>query len=260
MFIDSHCHLNYPQFKNDLAQVLKNAQEFGVEKMITICTQMSDFPEICQIIEQNQTVFGAFGIHPCNVQADSILNVDEIIDNCKKHPKIVAIGESGLDFFHAGFDKDAQKESFVNHIQVAAQLDLPLVIHSRNADYEMIEILQAEMKNSPFRGVMHCFASTEKLAKVALDLGLYISFSGIITFNSAKEIQTIAANSPLDRVLIETDAPFLAPTPYRGKRNEPAFVKLVGEKLAQLRMMEVEKLAEILEKNTLNLFHKIKNN
>lgn len=260
MFIDSHCHLNPPYFEeDDLPNVLKRATENDVGLLLAICTQMSDFPAILKIVEDNEQVFGAFGIHPDTANKKVILSAEEIIKHCKMHPKIVTIGETGLDYYHTGFDKQAQQESFKNHVQAAAALDLPVVIHARNADDDMCEFLQTEMKNAPFRGVLHCFTASEKLARVGLNLGLYISFSGILTFKSAKTLHEIAKNFvPLDRILVETDAPFLAPVPYRGKLNEPAFVTHVAKFLAKLRNMKIEELNQQIEQNFRTLFDKIR--
>jgi TatD DNase family protein len=256
MLVDSHCHLNMKEFCDDLPQVIAAARVAGVTIMQTICTRSSDFPEIIAIAEKYPEVYASFGIHPHEVEKEKLLTVDEIVSNIKHH-KVIGIGETGLDYYYEHSKRDIQQESFINHIHASAITNLPVIVHSREADEDTISIMSSEMKANPYPGLIHCFSSTRALAQSSLDIGLYISIAGILTFKNAENIRETMQYVPLDRILIETDAPYLAPIPMRGKRNEPAFVKHVAECLAQVKGLSVEEIGEITTANFRRLFTKV---
>jgi len=282
MLIDSHCHLNLLTKDTDLDSVVQRAMANGVQYMQTICTKLEDFPIVLEIAEKYENVFASIGVHPCEVNSaishcealqvlwqsqeawtrlprqDYVLprNDAEAIIMLTHHPKIIGIGETGLDYYHQPYDKKLQKDSLVAHIQAASSTSLPVIIHTREADEDTIDILTSEMRNSKFPGLIHCFTSSKNLAAKMLDIGLYISMSGIITFKNATDLQEIVKYVPLDRLLIETDSPYLAPTPMRGKQNEPAFVRYVAEKVAELKNITSGEVADITTHNFKTLFSK----
>lgn len=256
MFIDSHCHLNMKEFTGDLDLVVANAKSSGVNFMQTICTKLSDFPEILKISEKYPEVYASFGIHPHEVENEKLLSVDEIVSHAN-HPKVIGIGETGLDYYYEYSKRDVQKESFINHIKASHETGLPVIVHSREADEDTIKIMFSEMKANQYKGLIHCFSSTKELAKASLDIGLYISVAGIITFKNAENLREIMKYVPLDRILIETDAPYLAPIPMRGKRNEPAFVKHVASALAEVKNLSAAEIGEITSENFKKLFSKV---
>ena len=256
MLVDSHCHLNMKEFADDLPQVIANAKASGVSLMQTICTRSSDFPDIIAIAEKYPEIYASFGIHPHEVEKEPLLTVDEII-SYTKHPKVIGVGETGLDYYYEHSPRDIQRESFINHIKASAQTNLPVIVHSRDADEDTISIMSSEMKVNVFPGLIHCFSSTKELATAALDIGLYISIAGILTFKNAEDLRATMKFVPLDRILIETDAPYLAPIPMRGKRNEPAFVKHVAQMLAQVKDLSFEDIAEATTGNFKKLFSKV---
>ncbi|RAP41851.1 LuxR family transcriptional regulator [Rhodovulum viride] len=219
---DSHCHLDFPDFANELDQVLARAEAAGVTRMVTICTRLRQEPQVREIAETHAPVFYAAGTHPMSAAEEPMATVDELLA-LAKHPKFVGIGETGLDYHYTADSADVQQDSLRIHIAAARETGLPLIIHSRAADDDMARILAEEYRNGAYGCVMHCFSSSPELARAALDLGFYLSMSGIATFPKSKEIREIFAAAPLDRVLVETDAPYLAPPPHRGKRNEPAY-------------------------------------
>ncbi len=249
MLVDSHCHLNFPDFKDDLDAVVARAAEYGVGKMVSICTKMAEFEEIAAIADKYENIFCTVGVHPHDAMKHTSVTAAELIEKTK-HPKCVGIGETGLDFYYEHSPREEQKQCFLEHIVAARETGLPLVIHTRNADEDMIEIIKRE---APFPGLLHCFSSTYEVAKCAIDNGLYISLSGILTFKTATDLQERAKKLPLDRLLVETDSPYLAPLPNRGKRNEPAFTKFTAEKLAELRGISFKEV----EKATTENFHKL---
>ncbi len=288
MLIDSHCHLNLltdlssrelvagssknikttntscfldtvvkPRYDTGLLDsVIQRALENNVQYMQTICTKIEDLPIVLEIAEKYENVFASVGVHPCEInQSGRLITNSEIIE-LTKHPKIIGIGETGLDYYHQPYDKKLQKDSFVAHIHAAAATNLPIIIHTREADEDTIDILTSEMRNSKFPGLIHCFTSSKNLATKMLDIGLYISMSGIITFKNATDLQEIVKYVPLDRLLIETDSPYLAPTPMRGKQNEPAFVRYVAEKVAELKNITSKEIANITTRNFKTLFSK----
>ncbi|PTW48351.1 TatD family hydrolase [Rhodovulum kholense] len=219
---DSHCHLDFPDFANELDQVLARAEAAGVTRMVTICTRLRQEPQVREIAETHAPVFYAAGTHPMSAAEEPMATVDELLA-LAKHPKFVGIGETGLDYHYTADSADVQQDSLRIHIAAARETGLPLIIHSRAADDDMARILAEEYRNGAYGCIMHCFSSSPELARAALDLGFYLSMSGIATFPKSKEIREIFAAAPLDRVLVETDAPYLAPPPHRGKRNEPAY-------------------------------------
>ncbi len=253
--IDSHCHLN--MLKDDLAEILQRAKDNGVGYMQTICTTMEELPDILNIAEKYDNIFASCGVHP-----NEILDIIpyEIIVNYCRHPKIIGIGETGLDYYYQTTVKAKQISSLVEHIKAAACSQLPIIIHTRDAEKDTKDILTSEMQNSPFLGLIHCFTASKEFAKKMLDLGMYISIAGIVTFKNAHDLQEIVCYLPLDRLLIETDSPYLAPSPMRGKPNEPAFVKYVAEKIAELKGISLEEVATITTNSFISLFTKAKIN
>lgn len=252
MLVDSHCHLNFPDFKEDLDQVITNAHEVGIEKMLSICCKLSEAEEIRNIAEKYENVFCTAGVHPHEAEGHEGITAAEII-KLTNHPKCVGIGETGLDYFYENSPRDLQKASFLEHIKASQETGLPVIIHTRSADEDTIDIIN----NHDFPGVLHCFSSDWSVAQAGLDNGLYVSISGIVTFKKAEELRETAKKIPLDRLLVETDAPFLAPTPNRGKRNEPAYTRLTAEFIAELRGISYEELAEQTTQNFYKLFTKI---
>ena len=256
MLVDSHCHLDFEDFAADLDDVVGRARLAGVATMVTICTELSKFGQVLHIAERFCDVFCTVGVHP-HAAADEGPASAELLVQAAAHPKVVGIGETGLDFHYDHSPRETQERSFRLHIEAARRTGLPLIVHAREADQEAADILREETTRAgAFRGVMHCFSSGPGLAKAALDLGLYISLSGIVTFKKADELRAIAATVPLDRLLIETDAPYLAPVPYRGKRNEPAFVAVTAARVAELKGISVKELEDRTSDNFFTLFGK----
>ncbi len=253
MLVDSHCHLDFPDFAQERDAVVAAANAAGVGHMVTICTRVRRFAEIRAIAETYDCVTCSVGTHPHNAGEETDVTTDELVQ-LAAHPRVVAIGESGLDYFYDSAPRDAQEQGFRRHIAAARQTGLPLVIHTRSADEDTARILREEMAIGPFPALLHCFSSGAELAHVALDLGLYISFSGILTFNRSQDVRDIAATVPLDRLLVETDAPYLAPTPYRGKRNEPAYVAKTAAVLAKVKGVSEAEIAAATTANFFRLF------
>ena len=252
---DSHCHLDFPDFENKLDEIIARAQQAGVQRMVTICTRLCQEPNVRQIAETYAPVFYAAGTHPMNANKEPLVTVDELIV-LAAHPKFVAIGETGLDYHYTLESAEVQKQSLRIHIEAAQATKLPLIIHARGADADMTEILQSEYKNAPYTCVMHCFSSSPELGKAALDLGFYLSMSGIATFPKSQEVRDIFASAPIDRILVETDAPYLAPPPYRGKRNEPAYSAFTAQVGADVFGVSLEEFAAQTEANFERLFWK----
>jgi TatD DNase family protein len=256
MLIDSHCHLDFPDFADQLADVVNRARERGVQRIITICTRVEKFDQILAVAEQFEDVFCSVGTHPHNADEELHITTDRLIE-LSAHPKVVAIGEAGLDYHYDKSARDAQKQSFLAHISAARVTGLPLVIHARSADADMIDILVTETEKGEFPAVLHCFSSGAELAKVGVELGLYVSFSGIATFRNAQDIRDIAKDVPMNRILVETDAPYLAPVPHRGRTNEPSFVADTAASLAETLNVDVAELIEQTGANTFRLFKKL---
>ena len=256
--VDSHCHLDLLEQKGlNIEEVLKNAQDSQVDLLQTICTKVSEFDKIYSYTKY-PNVFASVGLHPNNVDSHEKVTSSQLVKICNENPKVIGIGETGLDFYYKYADKENQIESFIEHIDAARTTALPLIIHSRDADEDMIKILQDQTKKGPFKALLHCFSSSKELALKALYLGIYISISGIVTFKNATDLQEIVKELPLDKILVETDSPYLAPTPYRGKTNQPAFTKEVVEFIANLRNISKEEVTNITTTNFFNLFNKTK--
>ena len=231
--VDSHCHLDFPDFDGERDQIIARAHAAGVRRMVTICTKLRQEPQVRAIAEAHPSVFYAAGTHPMSAAAEPMVTVDQLVA-LAKHPKFVGIGETGLDYHYTAETKDVQKQSLRVHITAAQETGLPLIIHARGADDDMAAILTEGYHESPFTCVMHCFSSGEDLAKAALSLGFYLSMSGIATFPRSQEVRDIFAAAPVDRILLETDSPYLAPPPHRGRRNEPAYTAFTAKVGAQV--------------------------
>ena len=256
MLVDSHCHLDFPDFEEDRAGFIKRAGEVGVGLMVTISTRVRQFERIRAIAEAHENVFCSVGTHPHNADEELDVTGDDLV-RLAGHPKVVAIGEAGLDYFYDKAPRDAQAQGFRTHIAAARQTGLPLVIHARNADDDMMAILEEETGKGAFPFILHCFSSGAALAKTGVELGGYISFSGILTFRNSQELRDIAKTVPHDRLLVETDAPYLAPVPKRGKCNEPAFVVHTARVLAQTIGLSEEETARLTTENFFRLFTKV---
>ncbi len=254
MLIDSHCHLDFPELAADRAGVLASAKAAGVTSMVTISTRVHRFDEIRAIAEENPEVWCSVGTHPHHAQEEPEIETADLV-RLAQHPRCVAIGEAGLDYHYEG-DYVAQATGFRRHIAASRETGLPLVIHARKADDDIATILTEEMGKGAFPFVLHCFSSGIGLARAGLALGGYVSFSGILTFKNAKEIQEVAAMAPADRILVETDAPYLAPVPHRGGKNEPSFVRHTAEKLAEIRGVTLEEIGATTTANFYRLFSK----
>ncbi len=253
---DSHCHLDFPDFEGQLDDVIARAAEAGVSRMVTICTKLRNEPNVRAIAEAHAPVFYAAGTHPMSVADEPMATTDKLIA-LAKHPKFVGIGETGLDYHYTAETAEVQKQSLRVHIAAARDTGLPLIIHSRAADDDMAQILAEEMANGTFGCVMHCFSSSPELAKAALDLGCYLSMSGIAAFPKSQDLRDIFAAAPRDRILVETDSPYLAPPPHRGKRNEPAYTALTAKIAAQAFHMDYADFAAQTEANFDRLFWKV---
>jgi TatD DNase family protein len=254
--IDSHCHLDFPDFAEDLDGVVERARAAGVERMITIGTKVSKAAGVVAIAERYDDVFFTVGTHPHEAAGDDAEDFDAM-RAFATHPKCVGIGEAGLDYHYDNAPRDVARRVFRGHIAIARKLNLPLVIHARDADDDMAAILSDEMGQGRFSALLHCFTSSRQLAETALDLGLSISFSGVVTFKKSEGLRAIARAVPLDRILVETDAPYLAPTPHRGRRNEPAFVVATAAVVAEARGITPEALAEATHANTHAIFSRL---
>jgi len=257
MLVDSHCHLDFEDFGEDIDDVVARAGANGVGAMVTICTHLSRFEAVRGVAERYDNIWCSVGVHPHEAGAEGQKAADALVE-LAGHPKVVGIGETGLDYYYEHSPRAAQRESFRAHIAASRQTGLPLIVHSRDADGEMADILRAEYDLGPFTGVMHCFSSSPALAEAALDIGLYISFSGILTFKKSDEVRAIARDVPVDRLLVETDAPYLAPMPNRGKRNEPAFVVHTAAQLAEVKGLSPDDLAQRTTENFFRLFSRAK--
>ncbi|NOE34627.1 TatD family hydrolase [Ruegeria sp. HKCCD7318] len=252
---DSHCHLDFPDFDGQLDEIITRAAEAGVTRMVTICTKLRNEPSVRAIAESFAPVFYAAGTHPMSAADEPIASVDELVA-LAQHPKFVGIGESGLDYHYTADSAEVQKQSLRIHIEAAQRTGLPLIIHARAADDDMARILAEEYRNAPYSCVMHCFSSSAELAKAALDLGFYLSMSGITAFPKSQELRDIFATAPVDRILVETDAPYLAPPPCRGKRNEPAYTAHTARKGAEVFGMDYAAFAAQTQANFDRLFTK----
>ena len=256
MLVDSHCHLDFDSLAADRTAILDRAWRAGIETVVTICTRMSRFGNILAIAAEHERVYCSVGVHPHNADEEGIENGAQLVEKTE-HSKVVGIGETGLDYFYANSRPESQRASFLAHIAAARETGLPLIVHARDADAEIMEILTAEREKGAFPGVIHCFTGSRALAERAVTLGLYISFSGILTFKKADDLRDVARGVPEDRLLVETDAPFLAPVPHRGKTNEPSFVVHTAQCLASVRNVPMERLEQVTTDNFYRLFSKI---
>jgi TatD DNase family protein len=256
MLIDSHCHLDFPDFAEDRDAVILRAKARGIGRMITISTRVERFAEIAAIAERDRDIFCTIGTHPHQAHEEPEASVAQLV-GLAGHPKCVGIGEAGLDYHYDRAPRDVAARVFRTHIAAARQSGLPLVIHARDADDDIAAILNEEMGNGAFTAVLHCFTAGRALAEAGLALGLYVSFSGVVTFKNSQALRDIARDVPLDRMLVETDAPFLAPVPNRGKRNEPAFVADTARVLAQIKGVDEGAFARATTDNVQRLFAKM---
>jgi TatD DNase family protein len=255
MLIDSHCHLDFPELTSDESGVLARARTAGVGGMLTIGTRLDQFERVRAIAERHDNIWCSVGVHPHEAKEEGQRTPDRLIE-AACHPKVVGIGETGLDFFYEHSPRAEQAESFRAHIAAARQTGLPLIVHTRDADAETGDILEEEYAKGAFPGLIHCFSSGRSVAERALALGLYVSISGIVTFKAAEDLRTIVRDLPLDRLLVETDAPYLAPIPKRGKTNEPAFVAHTAAKVAELKGISLAELEAATTENFFRLFTK----
>ena len=250
--VDSHCHIDFPDFDSDLDQVIVRAKEEGISKILTICTSPKNLEKVSTIALAHQIVYFAAGSHPLNKTESDKFTRNELL-NASLNPKMIGIGETGLDYFYSSKNSNEQKKHFRLHIAVARECSLPLIVHSRSADQDMASILKDEYKRGHFECVLHCFSSGSELANTAIDLGFYLSISGIATFPKSKILRDIFKNTPISRLLLETDSPYLAPPPFRGKRNEPSYVAVT----AQLMAKHLEIPEGILRMTTSDNFHRL---
>lgn len=256
MLVDSHCHLDFEEFEEDLDDVVERARAAGVIAMVTICTRLNRLGRTLAIAERYPDVFCAVGIHPHNVAEQGVPTVDRLLD-LAAHPKVVGIGETGLDYFYDRSPRDLQRQSFRIHIEAARRAGLPFIVHTRDADGDMQAILTEMLREAPTPGLLHCFSSGRELAETAIELGMYVSLAGMVTFRNAEPIREIVRDLPADRLLVETDAPFLAPVPKRGKRNEPAYVVHTAAMVAGLKDMPEDAFARQSSDNFFRLFRKV---
>jgi TatD DNase family protein len=256
MLIDSHCHLDFPDFAGELDAVVARARTQGIARMVSISTRVKRHDALLAIAERFPDVFCSVGTHPHHAQEEPEVGTKELIERTR-HPKVVALGEAGLDYHYDHSPRDLQEKSFRAHIAAARETGLPLVIHAREADADVAKILTEETGKGAFPAVMHCFTGGRDLAMTAIDLGLSISFTGILTFKNSQYLRDIAKELPADRIMVETDAPYLAPGPYRGKRNEPAYVVETAKVLAQVRGIPQEEIARQTTENFFRLFSKV---
>lgn len=257
MFVDSHCHLNFPDFKGKEAEIIDNAKKVGVERFLTACTRLKEVPELIELTEIFPEVFASVGIHPeyATEQGENEISVEELV-LLTKPSKIVAIGEAGLDYHYGAAEtRQAQIDLFRLHLKAAKAAKLPIIIHTREAEDDTIALLEEE-KSPDLKGVLHCFSSEKRLAEKGLELGFYLSASGIITFRSAQSLRDIFSTVPMDRLLLETDAPYLAPVPYRGRPNEPAYMIKTAEMLSSLKNVSMDELQKRITENFFTLFSK----
>lgn len=255
MIVDSHCHLDFPDFAEELDAVVERAKAAGVGRLVTISTRVSRFARYAALAERFDSVFCTVGTHPNSAEEEPDVPVETLVE-LSAHPRCIGIGEAGLDYYYDKAAPEVQKAVFRRHIEAARRTGLPLVIHSRAADDDMAAMLREEMGKGAFKAILHCFSSGEALARTGLELGLTISFTGILTFKRSDELRAIAASVPLDRLLVETDAPYLAPEPYRGKRCEPAYTALTAARLAEVKGVSAQELASVTTANFYRLFGK----
>jgi TatD DNase family protein len=257
MLVDSHCHLDFEDFAEDFDGVLARAAEAGVVAMQTICTRLSEFEQVSALADKYPNIWCSVGIHPHHVAEEDDFTLQDLLGRVAAQPKVIGIGETGLDFHYDMSPRAEQETAFRIHIEAARQSQLPLIVHTRNADGETCRILREEAGRGAFPGVIHCFSVGREVAETALELGFYISLSGIVTFKNAEDLREIVRDVPLERILVETDAPYLAPMPHRGKRNEPAFVRDTAQYVADLKGVTYDELTAQTGRNFFDLFSRI---
>tara|TARA_B100000029_G_C17478203_1_gene924574 strand:- start:385 stop:1146 length:762 start_codon:yes stop_codon:yes gene_type:complete len=250
--IDSHCHLDHEPLLSNLSEIISRSKSSGIEKLLTICTTNSGYENILNILNLDSIIYGTYGIHPHETNND-LIDKDEIVKKVLLNKKIIGVGESGLDFYYNNSHKDSQLKSFKNHIDASLELDIPIIVHSRNAEKETFEVLN-NYKDTKLKILMHCFTGSYNFAEKLMSFNTYFSASGIITFKNSIELQNTFKKIPLEKLLIETDSPFLAPVPMRGKKNEPSYIKFTLDKLADIKEISNEKLDLITTKNFNKLF------
>lgn len=254
--IDSHCHLDFPEFAPELDAVVARARAAGVGRMLTICTRLSKFDQVLAVAEKFDRMFCSVGVHPHEAANEAGVALPRILE-LAKHPKVVGIGEAGLDYYYDKSPREKQQDVFALHIEAARQSGLPIIVHSRDADADTVKLLQDGAAKGGLKGVIHCFTATQYLADAALEMGFCISLSGIVTFKNAEALRQVARTVPLDRLLVETDAPYLAPVPMRGKRNEPSFVQHTARYVAEMMGVSADELAQRTTANFERLFDKV---
>ena len=254
MIADSHCHLDFSHLFDQLNDVVKRAQSNQVKYLLTICTTLESFERIKLIIDKYINIYGTFGIHPHESKKYTNVDFQFILNKIRKYKKVIGIGETGLDFYYNHSDKKTQKVSFIEHIHAASELNIPIIVHSRNAEIDTYEILKSEMKNSNLKVLMHCFTGSKNFANKLIDLNCYISVSGIITFKNSTELADTISSIPMEKLLVETDSPFLAPLPYRGKFNEPSYIVHTVEKLSKIKKTSKETIMNNTTDNFKRLF------
>lgn len=256
MLVDHHCHLDFPQFEDTRAELIARAHAAGVGAMVTISTRIRQLDKLLAIAETYPSVFCSVGTHPHYADEELDISTAEIVA-LAQHPRVVAIGEAGLDYHYQKSSKEGQADGFRRHIRAARQTGLPLEIHTRDADEDTVQILEEAHREGPFSAILHCYTGGPELARRAVELGLYVSFTGVVTFNKNEALREIARAVPLDRILVETDAPYLAPVPYRGKTNEPAYVTHTAAKLAEAKNMSEDAFADAVTDNFFKLFTRV---
>ena len=254
MIVDSHCHLDYPNIYDKLDEVINRANNSKVTRLLTICTTLESFDKIKIIVNKYKNVNGTFGIHPHETAKHQKVNSSYITNIVKKNKKIIGIGETGLDFYYNHSDKKTQKKSFAEHIEAASQLDIPVIVHSRNAEDSTYEMIKSESRNIKVKFLIHCFTGTKEFAKKLVDLNCYISLSGIITFKNSNDLAEAVRHIPVENMLVETDSPYLAPAPYRGKTNEPSYIVHTIDKLSKIKQVSKDTIISYTTSNFNNLF------
>lgn len=253
MLVDSHCHLDFPEFASELDAVVARARDAGVKTCVSIGTTLEKFPNVLKVAERFANVWCSVGIHPHEAEKELLTDTSTLLERAA-NPKVVGIGETGLDYYYEHSPRDEQKQNFRAHIDAARETGLPLIVHTRDAEGDTISILREEMGKGAFSGLIHCFTGTQALADAALELGFCISVSGIVTFKKSDELRGVLSTVPLDRLLVETDAPYLAPMPHRGKRNEPSFVVNTAKILAEVKGVSVDEIERVTTANFFRLF------
>ena len=257
MIIDSHCHLNYEPMSKNVKDTIARAKKNGVEFMLTISTENKSFHKILKILNENESVFGTYGIHPHEAKLHKDLTIDDIVEKTKLSKKIIGVGETGLDFFYNHSEKNDQIECFEKHINASQITNKPLIVHTRSAEKETLDILRKNLKTKDFKILIHCFTGSKKFAFDLLDLGAYISASGVITFKKSEDLANTFKERPNEKILVETDSPYLSPVPLRGKSNEPSFIIHTVKFLSNIKKIPFEELSKITTNNFLNLFGKL---